>query len=349
MLVPNQKIVTTWMPANRQHYLDCGYEYTRIRQSLTVNVEDLPPRSHMNVDVVCDYCGKTFKKAYCNFIKEHSDITGKDCCAACRSKKFAEIFQINHGVSNPFQLEDCMIKSRATCMEKYGVEHAAQARAVRDKMAATNLARYGNVCSLQSDEIKQKAQNTSMDRYGVKNIFELPETQERIRRTNAAKYGAGNIAHTPEISAKIRNTNMERYGVPYTTQAPEVIAKIRASLYNNGSVPSSKAEKEMCKILHEMYGVDNCRDNYAFGRLNMDCLVNIDGVLIDFEYDGQYWHRDREDYDRRRNYYLLDNGYRIIRISGNQKDELPNKQQIQEAVDYLVKDNHHLAYINMNI
>lgn len=187
------------------------------------------------------------------------------------------------------------------------------------------------------------------NKYGVSNVFQLDDVKDKIRVTNLSKYGEGNIAHTPEIAAKIRATNIERYGVPYTTQAPEVIVKMRETLYNNGSVPSSKAEKEMCEMLHEMYGIDNCRDNYALDRLNMDCLVDIDGVLVDFEYDGQYWHKDREDYDRRRNYYLLDKGYRIIRIKANKKDELPTKQQIQEAIDYLVKDNHHLAYIDMNI
>ena len=349
MLVPNQEITTTWMPANRQHYIDCGYKYTKMRQPLTVRAEDLPEGSHMRVKVICDYCGKTFNKIYANFIREHNDITGKDCCKACQPKKFAEFFQINYNVDNPFQLDVCKEKSKATCIGKYGVVNSAQSEIVKNKIKATNLERYGNSCTLQADAIKQKAQNTSMDKYGVKNVFELPEVQEKIRQTNATRYGEGNIAHTPEIAAKIRATNLERYGVPYTTQAPEIIAKMRETLYNNGSVPSSKAEREMCEMLHEMYGIDNCRDNYALDRLNMDCLVDVDGILIDFEYDGQYWHKDREDYDRRRNYYLLDKGYRIIRIKANKKDELPTKQQIQEAVDYLVKDNHHLVYIDMNI
>ena len=42
-------------------------------------------------------------------------------------------------------------------------------------------------------------------------------------------------------------------------------------------------------------------------------------------------------------------GYRIIRIKANKKDDIPTKEQIKEAVDYLVKGNHHLTFIDMNI
>ena len=349
MLVPNQEIKTTWTPANRQHYTGCGYIYTKMRRPLIVKAEDLPKGSHMKVKAVCDYCNCIFEKNYTNYLSERQDMTGKDCCKDCQPKKFAEIFKMKHGVDNPFQLEECKQKSKETCIEKYGVENPAKSDEIKEKIKATNIERYGTSCALQSDEIKQKAQDTTMKNYGVKNVFELPAIQEKIRQTNQVRYGEGNIAHTPEIAEKIRSTNIERYGVPYTTQAPEVIAKMRKSLYKNGSVPSSKAEKTMCMLLHDMYDENNCQDNYALGRLNMDCLVNIDGVLIDFEYDGQYWHKNREDYDRRRNYYLLDRGYRIIRIKANKKDDIPTKEQIKEAVDYLVKGNHSLTYIDMNI
>lgn len=349
MLVPNQEIKTTWMPANREHYINLGYVYTQIRKPLIVKAEDLPKGSHMKVKVVCDYCGNVFEKDYVNYLSEHQDISGKDCCKNCQPKKFAEIFEIKHGVKNPFQLEACKQKSKETCIKKYGVENSAQSDEVKDKIKNTNIKKYGASCTLQSDEIKLKAQKTIMEKYGVKTALMSPEIQEKIRKTQQERYGEGNIAHTPKIAEKIRATNMERYGVPYTTQSPEVIAKMRQSFYKNGTVPSSKPEKAMCVLLHELYGEENCYDGYALDRLNMDCLVNIDGILIDFEYDGQYWHKDRKNYDNRRNYYLINRGYKIIRIKANKKDEIPSKQQIKETVDYLVKGNHSLTYIDMNI
>lgn len=347
ILVENQEIVTSWMPANRQHYIDKGYHYTKCRDKLRVKAEDLPHGSHMKVKVVCDYCKNVIEKEYCRYLTEHEE--NKDCCSKCQPKKLKELFQDRFGVSNSFQLQDTKDKSKKTCLERYGVENPGKCQEIKDKIATTNLKKYGNVCTLQANEIKAKAEQTCMDRYGVKNVFELKEIQDRIKETNREKYGDGNIAHVPEIAEKIKRTNLERYGVEYSCQSPKIIAKMRESLYKNGNVPTSKPEKDMCELLHNIFGENNCKDNFAFQRLNMDCLVNVDGVLIDFEYDGAYWHKDRENYDRRRNYFLLDNGYRIVRITGNKHDDMPTIEQIKNAVDYLVKDNHHLTYIDMNI
>ena len=347
MFVPNQKIQTTWMPANRQHYIERGYEYTKMRQPLIVDVEDLTSSSHMKVKVICDYCGKEFEKCYVNYRTEHDDVSGKDCCNQCRPKKFVENFKAVYGVDNPFQLESAKAKSRETCLEKYGTGRACQSDEVKAKIAATSMERYGVTTPLLSDEVRTKAEASCLRKFGVKNPFESKEVQDDIKRKNAERYGEGNIAHTPEISAKIKATNMERYGVPYTTQAPEVIAKMRQSLYRNGNVPSSKAEVSICEMLVDIYGAENCVPSYPLGRINMDCLLTIGEHKIDVEYDGWYWHKDKAEHDKRRNYWLTKQGYKVLRIRSN--NELPTRQQIIDAVDYLVKDNHSLTYIDLDI
>lgn len=347
MLVGNQKIKTTWMPANRQHYISCGYEYTKMRQPLIVDVEDLTPSSHMKVKVICDYCGVEFEKQYANYLREHTDESGKDCCSQCRPKKFTENFKMTYGVDNPFQLESAKEKSVQTCLERYGTKRACQSQEIKDKIANTNIERYGCTMALQNSEIKAKAEQSCMEKFGVKNPFESSEIQERIKETNAKKYGEGNIAHTPEISEKIKERNMAKYGVPYTTQAPEVIAKMRQSLYKNGDVPSSNAEKIVCAMLKEIYGDDKCIPSYPLDKINMDCLVNIDGYKIDVEYDGWYWHKDRVEHDKRRNCWLTKQGYKVLRIRAN--NEIPTKEQLINAIDYLVKDNHSLTYIDLDI
>ena len=69
---------------------------------------------------------------------------------------------------------------------------------------------------------------------------------------------------------------------------------------------------------------------------------------FDFEYDGIYWHKNRKQKDAARNAVLMNEGYKIIRIKANNQDLLPTEQQILQAVDYLVKDNHRLTFIDMN-
>lgn len=349
MLVSNQTVETTWVSSNKQHYIDKGYIFTRMREKFLVKVEDLPSGSHLQVKVVCDYCGDTFYKHYANYLKEHTN--GKDCCKNCWRLKAQETCKEKYGAENPFASDKIKEKIKSVFQEKYGVDNPSQAQEVKDKIVQTNLAKYGVTCAAQNEEIKQKIQKTCVERYGVKNVFELKEVQEKIRETNRERYGEGNIAHTPEISEKIKQTNLKRYGVEYSCQAPEVIAKIRQSLYRNGNVPSSGMERELCNLLHEMFGEENCQDNFAVSRVNLDCLVNLEGNLLDFEYDGYYWHKDREEHDRKRDYFLRNRGYKVIRIKGNKRDnKMPTKEQIQEAVDYLVKGNHSLFIIDlMNI
>lgn len=151
-----------------------------------------------------------------------------------------------------------------------------------------------------------------------------------------------------DVLEKARHTNLRKYGVPVSSQCKEVQAKARQTLYKNGTTPSSKAENEMCNILIGMFGADNCDPNYPEGNLSLDCLVRLGEYRIDFEYDGIYWHKDRQEKDRARNAVLMNLGYRIVRIKGNNLDTMPTREQIQSAVDYLIKDNHHLIFIDMN-
>jgi very-short-patch-repair endonuclease len=84
----------------------------------------------------------------------------------------------------------------------------------------------------------------------------------------------------------------------------------------------------------------------AYG-FSLDCFIEVEGIKIDVEYDGWYWHKNRREQDKRKNDFLIDRGYRVLRIRANRK--APTKEQIIKAVDYLVKDNHHLAYIDLDI
>lgn len=188
-----------------------------------------------------------------------------------------------------------------------------------------------------------------MAKFGVKNALQSKEIQDRIKETNEKRYGKGNVAHTPEIAEKIKNKNIEKYGVPYVFQAEEVISKIRQSLYKNNAVPSSKPELSVCDLLESIYGIDNYYRGYPVDRINMDCMVNLGTDKIDVEYDGWYYHKDRQEKDKRRNYFLIKQGYKVLRIKGNKKDDIPTKEQIIEAIDCLVKGNQSYIEIKMDI
>lgn len=345
MLILNQWIEAKWVPASRQWYEDKGYEFTGYRKSFYVKAEDLPLGSHKKVKVKCDYCGKIIEKDFVLYLKEAEK--GHDCCPECAHIKRKENVERKYGCSSYIETEEFKQKAKKTNLERYGFENPAQSNEVKAKIARTNMERYGDICTLNSPEIKEKATQTMLERYGVENIFQLEEMQERIRQDNLEKYGVINPSLRPDVKEKIINTNMEKYGVPYSTQAPEVIEKMRETLYQNGTTPSSKAERKMVEIIKEIYGEENCVHNYAVGNCSLDCYLEYKGLKFDIEYDGWYWHKNKQEKDKRRNYWLSKQGWRILRFRAN--DAIPTPQQIKDGVNYLIQTGHLLHYVNLDI
>ena len=78
---------------NIDHYEKLGYEIPRYynKNSCTwrvkrgtkiiVKISDVPPKSHIEVDLDCDCCGKTYKSLYSNYSRRNHD--GKTYCADC--------------------------------------------------------------------------------------------------------------------------------------------------------------------------------------------------------------------------------------------------------------------------
>lgn len=202
----------------------------------------------------------------------------------------------------------------------------------------------GKDCCSSCQKIKSK--EICQEKYGVDNVFQLDWVKNKSAQTNIEKYGDPNIAHG-SLHYKIIETNMRKYGVPFSTQAPEVIKKMRESLYKNGNVPSSKAEQVMCKELVELYGEDNCFPGYNIDLINLDCLLIVNGIKIDIEYDGYFWHKDRQEKDKRRNYFLIRNGYKVIRFIAENK--VPSKDDLIFYINYLLKNEEDILWIYLDV
>ena len=202
----------------------------------------------------------------------------------------------------------------------------------------------GKDCCSKCQKIKNI--DVCLDRYGTTNVFAIDDVKEKIKQTNLIKYGNENIAHGI-LKEKIKQINIEKYGVPYTTQAPEIIVKMRKSLYENGNVPSSKAEKEICSMIKKLYGEDSCKENFPYDKLNLDCLLTVKNIKIDIEYDGWYWHKDKQKEDKRRNYFLIRRGFKVLRIRSNGK--LPSSQNLKQAIEELLNTKKKLKIINVDI
>ena len=148
-----------------------------------------------------------------------------------------------------------------------------------------------------------------------------------------------------EFIEKAKNTCVQRYGGASSQCSPIVREKSRQTLVANGNIPVSKPEKEMVGKIQEIYGEDNCVPQYGFSGLSFDCLLNIQNCKIDVEYDGIFWHDMNPEKDKRRDYFVIKNGYKVLRFRGETKS--PSYEQIKEGVDYLVNSQHNHYTINI--
>lgn len=338
MLQENQWVKITWHNQTRKHYEEKGYVFTKYKDCFTVRAEDLSEGNHTKVVVICDYCGKEFKKDYSSYIR--GKATGKDCCCDCQAIKNKEVCLARYGVVNGACSEQAKLKQKQTLIEKYGVDNPMKSQIIKTKLSAQNQEKYGVPYYVCTDEFKTAAKQSFVEKYGVENPFASKEIQEKIKRHYQKEYGADCVSQVEQFQEKKKQTCLEKYGVPFAAQAPEVIAKMRQSLYKNGSVASSDPERKMCDIIETIYGKENCERGYAFDKINFDCLLTINNVKIDIEYDGWYWHKNRQEEDRKRNYFLRNRGFKVIRFLANVA--VPSEEEIKQAVDYIVKGNHSL-------
>ncbi|MGL4449772.1 MAG: DUF7487 domain-containing protein [Sarcina sp.] len=346
MLVKNQKAIVKWNGNTKQHYIEKGYKFTKTGEEFEVNVEDLTSGNHTKVKVVCDYCGDEVEKDYSSYLNKHDEKFG-DACSKCNYLKQKAISVYKHGVENPSQRSEVQSKRMNTFIERYGVENPSQIEEVKAKKEETFINKYGVTSPMKSKEVQEKTKQTCLERYGVEYVTQTAEMKEKTKQTCLERYGVDNPSKSPEIKEKIVKTWIEKYGVENIMELDEFREKILQSFVKNGNCPTSSMQIKVSETLKEIYGKENVEDNVAFGRCLLDMVLLKDGFKINVEYDGWFWHKNRENQDNRRNFYLLKNGFKILRIRSN--CELPTKDKIIEAIDYLVKGNHSLCYIDLDI
>ena len=308
-----------------KHNDKTGKDVIDVGKKIVVKINDLPNGSHVRIEYRCDCCGNIFSTEYHDWVSTTYPELG-DLCKNCAAK----------------------IKLPKAVKDKYGFSNVANVPSVIEKKKATNFERYGNEWAIVSSSVKETIVASIMDKYGVDNAMKNAEVVKKAIKTNNERYGGNSSQCSPDVRTKSIQSCLNKYGVPNAYQSKDIQAKARKTFYKNGTTPSSKAEKHMCELLINIFGKDSCFPNYPEGNLSLDCFVDIGGIKIDFEYDGNYWHKDRAQRDRARNAVLMNLGYKIIRIKANNNDDMPSVKQIKDAVDYLVKDNHHLAFIDMN-
>lgn len=201
---------------------------------------------------------------------------------------------------------------------------------------------------LSCEDCKQKKREDSfMNKYGTTSPGGSEECRNRAKEVMVEKYGCEYALQSTKGQENFKNSMKDKYGEDNPSKCPELRKKARESMYMNGTIPTSAPERKMVQMLIELFGEDSCIPGFPVDKINLDCLLTVNNIKIDVEYDGIYWHTGREDYDRKRNHWLISQGYKVIRILENTKNDLPSLERLKEEVDYIL-EGHDLGYIDMN-
>lgn len=146
------------------------------------------------------------------------------------------------------------------------------------------------------------------------------------------KYGSNSCLGNKKVREKALNTIKKRYGVENASLNPEIKKKIYYTMHKNGTTPTSTQQVALFDMLKIYFDEQEIALNKIFNRYSLDIELCVDNSKIDIEYDGWYWHKDVEK-DRRRNNFLIENGYKVLRIKSGVK--LPTEDQLLQGISFL--------------
>lgn len=190
---------------------------------------------------------------------------------------------------------------------------------------------------MRSEEIKKKVKNTCLNKYGINNPMQSKEIQKKSITTTLKHWGVEYSLSSEKVREKMEQTNLLRYGFKNPAQSKEIQEKIRKTFFENGKVRTSTQQIKLFNTLLEKY--ENCILNFPLENYSLDCVLEIEDVKIDVEYDGWYWHtiNNMKEKDRIRDQIVINNGYKILRIKGGRI--LPEKEELFKSIEELKNTN----------
>ena len=294
-MILDKKVEITLTPNNYKHFRELGYTQ-KVKTKIFVSPEELTDCSHILEERKCDCCGKDYTETHQHLVRSFKTFN-HDYCPEC----------VEHNIEIQKLKKEKAIK---TSQEKHGTDYPSQDPSVKEKKATSYFNKTGYTSPAQNPEVKEKIKKTNLEKYGV----EVP-TQSK------------------EIYAKIKSTNLKRYGVETSLLNKEVQEKVQQSKYKHGSVPSSKQQDTIYEMCKEFYNDWEVTLNKPFSNINFDICLEKDGIIIDIEYDCQYWHQDKAA-DVRRDKFAQSNGVKVLRIKS--KTIIPTIEDIDTKVQELI-------------
>lgn len=274
-----------------------------------IPTEELSQGSAKRVICVCDFCGKEVVKPFWIYRKIIEKHNGKYACKDC----------FNH---NEELLEKRRERTKKTCLEKYGVENPMQNEEIQKNLSTVLLEKYGVEFAGQIREGIEKRKETCLRKYGTENPITLYDNSH---------------CHSPQVRQKAIQTCRERHG-GLGFEIEENRKKAQESLASSGKVRTSSQQKYIFEVIKRLYPEYSlCELNSYLDPFYLDILFVYNGISIDVEVDGQYWHQDSQK-DRKRDEVVKKSGHKVLRIKFDHI--IPTDEELRKSVEALLNTTH---------
>lgn len=163
--------------------------------------------------------------------------------------------------------------SREKSLERYGVEHPMQSRAIQRRLQA----------SLQ-------------ERYGVEHNFQIPEVIRSREKTFQMKYN-GHPMKCSRVIDKFKETNLARHGVLtpliredvlQKTHSADALNKKHDTQKKNKSLMISRPERMLGQELQAYFGENDVI--HTLRKLSFCIDFYVKSIKTYIQVDGVYWH-----------------------------------------------------------
>ena len=205
-------VMIKWNSKIKKHYVDLGYEFTKMKDSFVVNVNDLTDGSAVMVDVECDYCKNVYQKHWCNYILENKkSLIHKDCCKLCTKKKIQESSMTKYGVPSVFCLEEVKDRIKETNLEKYGCENVMYNDIIREKALRSLCDINGIIFSKQQEYLCKLLDGKINCKYGKYCVDILLDNNIYIEYDGGGHYLSAILGSDTIENIKLKDINREKY------------------------------------------------------------------------------------------------------------------------------------------
>lgn len=230
--------------------------------------------------------------------EEYKKLQHKIKTSEAYKNKYTKTCIERYGVPFAMQAKEVKIKATRTMKEKYGVEHALQNPESLAKAHQTIKKRYSVEHALQNIYVKEKSKKVCREKYGTDCSLQNIEVRAKALKVMKEKYGAEYALQCHTIKAKAKQTCMDKYGVGHVSQIQEVKEKkIRTCMQHHGvRYPAQSPE-----VLEKLYEAKRKNNSFHTSKIEEDIVQWMDSMHI--KYTRQY---RSEMYPFNCDFYLVD-------------------------------------------